>query len=106
MSGNPLQQYFRQPKIYIKLPTSGIYSPPGTVQGDINNLPVYGMSGMDEIIMKTPDALLTGESVVKIIQSCCPSITNAWALSSLDTEMILTAIRIATYGNKIGRAHV
>jgi hypothetical protein len=105
MAGNPLQQYFRQPKIYIKLPTSGIYSPPGTIQGDINSLPVFGMSGMDEIIMKTPDALLSGESVVKIIQSCCPSITNAWALSALDTEMILTAIRIATYGNKSNVDH-
>ncbi len=102
MSNNPLQQYFRQPKIYVSLPSQGVYNAPGMIQGDVNKIPVYGMTGMDEIMARTPDALLTGESTVKIIESCCPSIKNAWDLSSLDTELIFSAIRIATYGNKLG----
>ena len=72
MSQNPLQQYFRQPKIYVKLPSQGMYSKPGAIAGDINGLPVYGMTGMDEIIMKTPDSLLSGESIAQVIKSCCP----------------------------------
>lgn len=105
MSSNPLQQYFRQPKIYIKLPSEGVFNKPGTVQGDITNLPVYGMTGMDEIIIKTPDALMSGESTCKVIESCCPSIKDAWDVSILDTELIFTAIRIATYGNTMGVSH-
>jgi len=99
MANNPLAQHFRQPKIFVKLPSQGVYSKPGTIQGDVNSIPVYGMTGMDEIIMKTPDALLTGESNIRVIESCCPSIKNAKELSVLDTDLIFTAIRIATFGS-------
>lgn len=102
---NPLQQYFRQPKIYIKLPSNGVYSKPGTYQGDVNRIPVFGMTGMDEIVLKTPDALLAGESTVNVIQSCCSSIKDAWEISNIDAPMILSAIRIATYGNKMTVGH-
>ena len=102
MSLNPLQQFFRQPKIFIELPSGGIYNNPGTIKGDPTHLPIHSMTGMDEIIVKTPDALLSGESTVKVIESCCPNITNAWDLSSLDLDLVLIAIRIATYGNLIG----
>ena len=101
MASNPLQQYFRQPKIYISLPSKGVYNAPGSVQGDVSKIAVYGMTGMDEIIAKTPDALLSGESTVKLVESCCPSIKNAWDLSTLDSDLVFTAIRIATYGNMI-----
>jgi hypothetical protein len=99
MSTNPLQKYFRQPKIFIKLPSGGIYSKPGTIQGDVTHMPVYGMTGMDEIMMRTPDALLTGESTANVIASCCPNIKEAWDVSVTDILMIITAIRISTYGN-------
>ncbi len=102
---NPLQQYFRQPKIYIGLPSKGIYSKPGTYQGDVNRMPVFGMTGMDEIVLKTPDALLAGESTVSVIQSCCGSIKDAWEISNIDAPMILSAIRIATYGSKMSVGH-
>ena len=105
MPQNPLQQHFRQPKIYISLPSRGAYNRPGVLTGDVTKMPIYGMTGMDEIILKTPDALLTGESTAKIIQSCCPSINDAWDVSMLDSDLILTAIRIATYGNTIEVRH-
>lgn len=105
MANNPLHQYFRQPKVFIRLPSAGVYSRPGTYTQDVNNMPVYGMTGMDEIILKTPDALLSGESVVRVIQSCIPGISNAWDMSVLDTDVIFAAIRIATYGNEMSVSH-
>lgn len=99
MAQNPLQQYFRQPKIFIGLPSKGVYNKQGTVTGDVTNMPVFGMTGMDEILMKTPDALMSGESTIKIIESCCPFIKDGSDLSLLDLDLTLTAIRIATYGN-------
>jgi len=102
---NPLKKYFRQPKIFTSLPTGGIYSDPGTFMGDLENMPVYGMTGMDEIMMKTPDALLSGQSTVGVIQSCCPVIKNAWGISILDLDPLLCAIRIATYGNTMNIQH-
>lgn len=101
MANNPLQQYFRQPKIFINLPSQGVYNKPGSIQGEVSNMPIFGMTGMDEILMKTPDALLTGESTVKVMQSCCPGIVDGWEVTNLDFNLILTAIRIATFGNSI-----
>ena len=101
MSNNPLQQYFRQPKIFISLPSKGVWTKPGTIQGDATHLPVFGMTGMDEIIMKTPDALLTGDSTSQVISSCCPNIKDPWDISVTDVMLILAAIRISTYGDRM-----
>ncbi len=105
MATNPLQKYFRQPKIFISLPSQGIYSP-DAISGDVNRLAVYGMTGMDEIIFKTADALISGESTARIIQSCVPEITDPWSVSTLDIDIILSAIRVATYGNEIESTRV
>ena len=99
MSQNPLQQYFRQPKIFMPLPSKGIYNRIGSLQGDITNMPIYGLTGMDEILLKTPDALFTGTGTVKVIQSCCSCVVDAWELPILDIDALLVAVRIATYGN-------
>lgn len=96
---NPLQKFFRQPKVYISLPSKGLYYDPGTLVGDYNNVPVFAMSGMDEIIMKTPDALFTGDATARVIESCCPYIKNAKTMPSIDIDALLIAIRIATFGN-------
>jgi hypothetical protein len=105
MATNPLKKYFRQPKVFIGLPSKGIYNQPGSLNGDPTNIPVFGMTGMDEILIKTPDALLNGEATVKVIESCCPIIQDAWDLCLLDLDMILTAIRIATQGNTMQVSH-
>lgn len=98
---NPLQKFFRQPKIYISLPSKGLYYEPGTLQGDYSHVPIYAMSGMDEIIMKTPDALFTGEATAKVIESCCPYIKNARTMPGIDIDALLIAIKIATFGDKM-----
>lgn len=99
MGTNPLQKYCRQPKIFVSLPTAGMYNKVGTLTGDVTHMPIYSMTGMDEIVIKTPDALLSGESTVSIIESCCSTIKDGWEVTSLDVDLLLTAIRIATYGN-------
>ena len=99
---NPLQKYFRQPRIYITLPSGGHWYPEGALEmNETGELPVYAMTAQDELMMKTPDALLNGQSVVSCIQSCMPNIKNAWKIPSIDVDCILIAIRIATYGEKM-----
>lgn len=98
---NPLQKYFRQPKLYIPLPSKGLFYEPGVLTGDATNVPIFGMTGMDEVIMKTPDALFSGEATAKLIQSCCPFITDGHRVPSLDIDALLVAIRIATFGENM-----
>lgn len=100
--GNPLQKHFRQPKIYLKLPSKGKYWKSGSLSLPENGeVPVFAMTAKDEIVMKTPDALMNGQSTVDVIQSCIPNISDAWDCPSIDLDAILVAIRIATYGEKI-----
>ena len=97
---NPLSQYFRQPSIYIKLPSQGQNYPQGTLTVPANGeLPVYPMTAIDEITYRTPDALFNGQATVNVIQSCVPNIKDAWAIPSIDLDTILIAIRIASYGH-------
>ncbi len=99
---NPLHKYFRQPKIYIRLPSSGNFYPAGALEKtESGEYPVYSMTAKDEIVMKTPDALMNGQATVDVIQSCMPNIKNAWKIPSIDLDAILVAIRIATYGEML-----
>ena len=54
MSNNPLTQYFRQPAVYVKLPSGGKYYSEGSIVMPANQeLPVYPMTAIDEIAYKT-----------------------------------------------------
>ena len=98
-SANPLAKHFRQPALYIKLPSGGKYWEENSLELPLSGeIPVYPMTAKDEIIIRTPDALLNGESVVQVIENCCPSIKNAWKMPSIDVDSTLIAIRIASYG--------
>ena len=57
------------------------------------------MTAKDELSMQSPDALLSGQTTVDLIQSCVPNIKNAWLIPTVDLDYILIAIRRATYGN-------
>jgi len=96
---NPLTMFMRQPKIYIKLPSGGEYWPTGSIEIPENGeFPVYSMTAKDELMLKVPDALMNGQAVVDVIQHCIPNIKNAWLAPSIDVDIILIAIRLATYG--------
>ncbi len=99
---NPLSHWFRQPKIYIRLPSDGEFYPPnGLDKSETGEYAVYAMTAKDELMMKTPDALLSGQSTVEVIKSCIPSILDPWSMPSIDLDCALLAIRIATYGEKM-----
>jgi hypothetical protein len=103
---NPLVNFMRQPKIYIRLPSGGNFWPSKSIDIPENmELPVYSMTAKDELSFKTPDALLNGQAMVDVIQSCMPNIKNAWDMPILDLDTIMIAIRLATYGEKMSMKH-
>ncbi len=99
---NPLSSFYRQPKIYVTLPSHGKFYPAGALDVSSNGqYPVYAMTAKDELMFKTPDALLSGQSTVELIKSCIPAILDPWSMPSIDLDFALIAIRIATYGEKM-----
>jgi hypothetical protein len=102
VSPNPLLGLMRQPKIYIRLPSNGEFWEDGSLEVSENGeYPVYSMTAQDELKLKIPDALMNGQAVVDVIQHCMPSVKNAWKIPNIDMDVILIAIRIATYGEKM-----
>lgn len=101
-NNNPLSRFFRQPAIYLRLPSSGSHWPDGSLDmPDNKELPVFPMTAVDEIAYRTPDALFNGEAVVSVIQSCIPNIKDAWKIPAVDIDSILIAIRIASFGHEM-----
>ena len=102
MNSNPLIQFFRQPAIYTRLPSGGKGWAVGSIQMPPNGeLPVLPMTAIDEITYRTPDALFNGDAVTNVIQSCMPSIKDAWCCPSTDLDVLLVSIRIASFGHSM-----
>lgn len=101
-TANPLKQFFRQPAIYLSLPSGGRHWPATALAMPENReLPVYPMTAIDEITYRTPDALFNGQAVINVVQSCVPNIKNAWEIPGIDLNAVLIAIRIASYGHEM-----
>ena len=101
-SKSPLSAYYRQPKIYMKLPSGGEFYPEGTLDlSEDGQYAVHSMTAKDELMFRTPDALLSGQSTVAVINSCIPSIKDPWKMPTIDLDAALVAIRIATYGENM-----
>jgi hypothetical protein len=99
---NPLAKHFRQPAIFLKLPSQGQYWPEDALTLPAHGeLPVYPMTTKDEITLRTPDALINGSGVVSVLQSCIPAIVDPWRMPSVDVDACLIAIRIASYGTEM-----
>jgi hypothetical protein len=99
---NPLQQYFRRPAIYLKLPSQGNGYPEGALNLPENGeVPIYPMTTIDEITSRTPDALFNGTAIVELVRSCVPNIIDPWCIPVIDVDPLLIAIRAASSGDKM-----
>ena len=102
--GNTLIKYFRKPKIYVTLPTGGKFNPElkTTLLDEVG---VSAMSAIDEISLRNPEALLNGEAIKSVIESCVPTVGDPMQLCNIDIEALFLAIQYATYGNDLTHEH-
>lgn len=99
---NPLTKYYRVPGVHVKLPTKGIFMPPGSIEPTLSgDIPVYPMRSADEMLLKSPDALMSGYAIEQLLRSCVPAIKLPRLISTPDLDVLLLAIRAATYGETI-----
>ena len=99
---NPLANHFRQPKLYMKLPSGGLFNTDKDLDfPDNKEVAIFPMTAKDEIMMKNPDALLNGEAVLQVIKSCVPSVLEPRELTNIDVDALLMGIQSATYGDEM-----
>jgi hypothetical protein len=99
---NPLQKYFRTPGVSLRLPSGGKFQQADNVRftstGEINVLP---MRAADEMLLKSPDALMSGMAVEQVLKSCVPDLKDPRQLPAPDVDALLLAIRASTYGSEM-----
>ena len=102
LNDNPLKDFYRLPGVHTKLPTNGAFMPPDSIEFTLSkDIPVYPMRSADEMLLKSPDALMSGYALEELLKSCVPNIKKPRLISSPDLDVLLVAIRAATYGEII-----
>lgn len=96
---NPLQNFFRKPKLSVLLPSRGRWYPKNTLTKP--TVDIYPMTAADDLRFKTNEVLLNASAVTELIQSCVPDITDPEQMPVLDLDVILLAIRQASYASTI-----
>lgn len=104
---NPLMQKLRLPGTTVKLPSGGLFYDngelrEGVVDGEVH---VYPMTAIDEIIMKSPDKLFSGDAVREIFSRCVPDILNVDEIFTKDIDFLIIALRKVSYGSDLDLKH-
>lgn len=96
---NPLQNFFRKPKLSVLLPSRGRWYPKNSLSK--TTVDIYPMTAADDLRFKTNEVLLNASAVSELMQSCVPDITDPEQMPVLDLDVILLAIRQASYSSTI-----
>lgn len=97
---NPLLAGLKLPGRIFQLPSKGIFYKngelgPDSKEGEIHVKP---MSALDEINMKNPDQLFSGEAVNTVFAHCIEGISKPSELLAKDIDAIMLFLRTVTYG--------
>jgi hypothetical protein len=102
---NPLLVSLRAriPGETFRLPSHGLFYKNNELADDVINgeVHVFPMTALDEIILKTPDSLLSGQSVNQVFLRCIPQILKPMKLLSRDVDYLMMCLRMISYGEEL-----
>jgi hypothetical protein len=96
---NPLLAKITLPGQTFKLPSQGLFYTdeldPDVVDGELEVLP---MTARDEILLSTPDKLLSGKAAVEVFARCVPQVLKPMNLLAKDVDFLMICLRLVTFG--------
>ena len=101
---NPLMLKTKMPGVTVKLPSGGLlYGTRGELDRKVKHgeLHVYPMTAMHEIILKSPDKMLSGDSLREVFAHCIPEITNIDEICTKDIDYLMLILRKVSYGDNL-----
>jgi len=100
-STNPLLDRLRIPGETFRLPSQGLFYTDGELREHVRNgeVEVYPMTALDEIILNTPDKLLSGKAMTEVVAHCIPDIQKPGQLLSKDIDYLMACLRNVSFGS-------
>jgi hypothetical protein len=97
---NPLITGLKLPGRIFQLPSRGLFYTNGELADDIKNgeIHVLPMSALDEISIKNPDQLFSGDAIKAVFSQCIVGINKPTELLAKDVDAIMLFLRTVTYG--------
>lgn len=84
----------------VRLPSRGLMYPEGVFDANVTDgeIRIHPMTIRDEMLMRTPDALFSGEAITTVLGRCAPQILKPLELHFTDLDFIMLALRKVSYG--------
>jgi hypothetical protein len=100
LSPNPLLSALKIPGESFRLPSQGLFYKKGILDESVVNgeLEIYPMTAIDEIIISTPDKLLSGKAISEVFAHCIPQIKNTHKLLAKDVDFLMVCLRMVSFG--------
>ena len=99
---NPLMDFARKVECSVKIPSQGLLYDEDMIEFNaIGEVDIMPMLPNDELMIVNPETLISGDAIISLIKSCCPSIHNPEELYYPDVNALLLGIRKATYGSEL-----
>lgn len=102
---NPLLRTLRLPGETVVLPSKALFYKNSEVANEVitsgGEIYVQPMTTYEEILMKTPDMLFTGQAIVQTFARCIPQIYNPLELLAADVDFLLIVLRKVSFGAQL-----
>lgn len=100
---NPLLDKLRMPGATYRLPSQGVFYKNGELDPSVQNgeVEVYPLTTIDEIVLSTPDKLMSGKAIIEVFGRCIPQILKPGALLSRDVDFLMVALRAVSFGDTL-----
>lgn len=100
---NPLLERVSIPGEKFRLPSGGLFYNNGELDSSVKEgeVTITPMNAMDELILKSPDKLLSGEAITDVFARCLPDVNKPDDLLAKDVDFLLMALRMISYGPTI-----
>jgi len=106
-SSNPLLDKIRMPGQTYQIPSQGTLYTDGELDSSVVNgeLHVYPMTTIDEIVVRTPDMLFSGDSIEQVFKRCIPGVLKPKDLFAKDVDFLMVCLRQVSYGDQFDVTH-
>jgi len=100
---NPLLSRVRMPGETFRLPSGGIFYRNGELRDNVKDgeVHVLPMTAIDEIVMKSPDMLYSGDAINDVFSRCIPDVLRPDDLLAKDVDFLLICLRKVSYGHEM-----